>query len=96
MTTDTENLEPENLRPWPMPAVSPSVTPAPTATPVRTATPHNNRRRQRRAMLDGGRVAEQGTPAELIAAGGWFAEFAPDSGEGAEEAEEESEQEDEE
>ena len=35
-------------------------------------------------VLDNGRVAEQGTPAELIAAGGWFAEFAQYSGEGVE------------
>ena len=39
-------------------------------------------------VLDGGRVAEQGTPAELMAAGGWFAEFAQYSGENVEEAEE--------
>ena len=42
-------------------------------------------------VLDGGRVAEQGTPAELMAAGGWFAEFAKYSGEGAEEEEAEEE-----
>jgi ATP-binding cassette subfamily B protein len=31
-------------------------------------------------VLDRGRVVEQGTPAELIAAGGWFARFAAGSG----------------
>jgi len=40
-------------------------------------------------VLDRGRVAEQGTLAELIAAGGWFAEFAQYSREGVGAAEEE-------
>jgi ABC-type multidrug transport system fused ATPase/permease subunit len=31
-------------------------------------------------VLDRGRVVEQGTPAELVAAGGWFARFAAGSG----------------
>jgi ABC-type multidrug transport system fused ATPase/permease subunit len=31
-------------------------------------------------VLDRGRVAERGTPAELLAAGGWFARFAQQSG----------------
>ncbi len=34
-------------------------------------------------VLEHGRVLEQGTPAELIAAGGWFARFAQASGGGA-------------
>ena len=36
-------------------------------------------------VLDGGRVVEQGTPRELIAAGGWFAQLAAQAGEGASE-----------
>lgn len=44
-------------------------------------------------VLDNGRVAEQGTPAELIASGGWFAEFAQYSGEGIDETVEDIEME---
>ena len=44
-------------------------------------------------VLDSGRVAEQGTPAELSAAGGWFAACAQYSGEGVEEEETEEDEE---
>ncbi|HMV85401.1 MAG TPA: ATP-binding cassette domain-containing protein [Blastocatellia bacterium] len=44
-------------------------------------------------VLDGGRVLEHGTPAELITAGGWFAEFAQYSGEDVEDDEEETDEE---
>lgn len=42
-------------------------------------------------VLKDGRVAEEGTPEELIAAGGWFAELARQSGQGEVVAEEEEE-----
>lgn len=38
-------------------------------------------------VMQEGRVSEQGTPAELVAAGGWFAELAAQSGDTAESAE---------
>ena len=44
-------------------------------------------------VLDGGRVVEQGTPADLIAAGGWFSELAQYSGEAATETETNEEEE---
>ena len=35
-------------------------------------------------VMDGGRIVEQGTPGQLIAAGGWFARFAEAAGQGSE------------